>query len=137
MAQPKRAAQPVDLDSRRDRKGRPILVATKGPLVKQRDLQEIVARRQEVATLKARLAEAEKLVTEAETSVRMAFSIEGVMVEPGDLTAAIKVTQARYPHWKDLFIQRCGKEAADLAVANTTPTVKRELVITGPGPISA
>ena len=53
----------------------------------------------------------------------------GHLPAPGCKQVAVKESSAIRPHWRDIFEAWNGKEATDLVISETPPTVTRSLVI--------
>lgn len=105
-------------------------------LVKQGELENILALRLAVETLKRELDAAKDELTKAELIVIHAIDT-GKPCEPGALSAGVQEQAGRrVPKWKEEFARVAGPEAVERVIATTEPTAAtKKLVVMRSGAV--
>lgn len=106
-------------------------------LLKQRDLEDILKRRQVIEGLKKEVKREEDELAKVEELAKYALA-NGTTVERGSLVAGIEEKEGpRRPPYKELYAQVAGPAAIEKAIAECVPTVVRKLVILRNGKAAA
>ena len=92
------------------------------------DVVKILNLRESKNFMKSRLEQIEDELSVLET--RMVELIELNMPIVSRHIVNVKVSERRYPSWKDAFINYCGEQESKKIVASTTPTISKSIVIT-------
>lgn len=93
------------------------------------NLEKILAMREAAKMLKERLATVENSLDQAEQEIMEAVDA-GADFSALGYEVAIQESSRRYPKWKEEFLSRLGKSAADAVTESTPATIYRKLVIT-------
>lgn len=92
------------------------------------EIEKLLAMRETQKGLKERLALMEEAISQAEDLILSSIDAGADLSRLG-YTVEVQESSRRYPAWKEHFISRLGKDAADAVLEGTKPTVFRKLVI--------
>lgn len=98
------------------------------PVLNPVDIEKLLAMRETQKSLKQRLALIEEAISQAECLIISSIDAGADLSRCG-YSVEIQESSWHYPAWKEHFISRLGKEAADAVLDCTAPTVHRLLVI--------
>jgi hypothetical protein len=91
-------------------------------------IEQLLAMREAQKGLKDRLKLMDDAIDTAETALIAQIS-NGADLSKCGFDVRIQETERRYPAWKEYFIEKLGKGAADAILVATEPTVHRRVVI--------
>lgn len=97
-------------------------------LITNADIERILALREAKDGLKRRIELIEGSLREAEAALVLALETQPELIY-GDYTLSVKVTEKRYPAWKEHFLTHAGKERADRILLETAPRIYKSLII--------
>lgn len=98
------------------------------PAVTLAEIENIVAMRETAKSIKERLEILQETIKNQEREIINKLD-QGADVLSRGLLISVSETNKRFVAWKEVFIDACGKEAADQALEATEPTTYRNLII--------
>ncbi len=101
--------------------------ALKQPIVTNNEVLNLIAQREALESLKARMERLSESVKAIEAS--MIAKIEDGAFVDSEHSLLVKEFVRRYPHWKSHYASLAGAEAAERVLAETTPTITKSLVV--------
>lgn len=102
--------------------------ALRKPIVTLAEIESIVAMREIAKATKKRLETLQDIIKIHEDEIISKLD-QGADVLSHEYLVSVSETSKRFVSWKEVFIDVCGKEAADKALDITVPTTYRNLVI--------
>lgn len=102
--------------------------ALRKPTVTLAEVENIVATREIAKSIKERLELIQENIKNQEREIISKLDQGADVLARGHLVSVSDISK-RFVAWKEVFIDACGKEAADQALEATKPTTYRNLVI--------
>lgn len=97
-------------------------------VLSQADVEKLLALKETQKALKERLEVMDQAIRESEESI-LAQITRGADATHCGYAVSVQTIERRYPAWKEHFIEKLGKSAADAVLIATEPTVYRRVVI--------
>lgn len=91
-------------------------------------IEQLIGMRSTAQALKSRLAVLERSILKTEAGLIAAVE-SGMDLRDLAYSLAVKVSERRYPSWKNHFIALAGTKAAEVVLDKTEPTVAKTLLI--------
>lgn len=101
--------------------------ALRQPIITNNEVLNLLAQREALDSLKARMARLSESVQAIEAS--MITRIEDRAFVDSEHSLLVKEVARRYPHWKSHFAALAGAEATERVLADTAPTITKSLVV--------
>lgn len=101
--------------------------ALKQPIVTNNEVLNLIAQREALESLKARMDRLYESVAAIEKSIISKME-DGAYID-SEHSLHIKEIVRRYPSWKNHYAAVCGAEAVDRVLAETVPTITKSLVV--------
>lgn len=95
------------------------------PIITASEVMNLKLKREALSALKMRISTMEDQVDGLESNLLSRLD-EGAYSE---VSLQVKVTERRYPAWKERYVELAGADAAQCVLEGTKPTVSRSLII--------
>lgn len=118
----------VKIDVRRATGGHMNPNAIKKQIISLTEVNEYLALKESIQALKRRIELLTEGLDQSEKNIIAKLDLGANSFNCG-LELTIRESQKRFPAWKEHFLAKCGKEAADEILSNTEPKIYRDLII--------